>query len=78
MKCNACGNEHPPEKVTWTERNPSQQPRPYHCTSCWQTRRDDKQDIYWDTGTVAEAQACVKHGPHGPAPGGCCLLLDSN
>src|SRR5712691_8315782 len=38
MACRACGKEHPPETVTWSERNESQQPRPYHCPQCWQTR----------------------------------------
>ena len=77
MTCNACNKAHPPESVTWTERNPSQQPRPYHCPSCWQARRDDKEEAYWDTGTVAEAEACRKHGPHAPAPGGCCLVTSN-
>ena len=73
MKCAACGKEHPPEKVTWSEGNPSQQPRPYHCPQCWQTGRTDKKHKYWTTGMVAQAENCPKHGRHSPAPGGCCL-----
>jgi hypothetical protein len=74
MSCVACSKEHPPEKVTWSEENPSQQPRPYHCTDCWQVRRSDKTPSYWKTGTVGQAQSCSSpHGGHRPAPGGCCL-----
>jgi DNA-directed RNA polymerase subunit RPC12/RpoP len=73
MRCVACGKEHPPEKVTWSERNPSQQPRPYHCPQCWQAGRSDKENTYWHTGTVADAENCREHGRHSPASGGCCL-----
>jgi len=70
MKCDACRKEHPPERVTRSEGNPSQQPRPYHCPSCWQATRGDKKHRYWNIGTVAEAESCSNHGRHRPAPGG--------
>ncbi len=73
MKCKACDKEHPPEEVTWSERNSSQQPRPYHCPRCWQTRRKRTKRSNWDTGPVRVAKACTRHGAHEPAPGGCCL-----
>jgi hypothetical protein len=75
MACRACSSEHPPAKVTWSERNPSRQPRPYHCPQCRvadQERRDREPD-YWQIGTVEEAETCAAHGRHRPAPGGCCL-----
>ena len=71
--CPCCGKSHPPEQVMWSEGNPLQQPRPYHCPQCWQAQRPGRMDTYWKTGTVAEAEGCREHGRHQPAPGGCCL-----
>jgi hypothetical protein len=73
MSCRACGRAHPPEDVTWSENNESKQPRPIHCPQCREAQRGDKSPSNWTTGSVAAAQACVNHGPHRPAPGGCCL-----
>jgi hypothetical protein len=73
MSCKACGRNHPPDRVTWSERNRARQPRPYHCPICREANRADKIPNNWDTGTVAEATGCVTHGAHAPAPGGCCL-----
>lgn len=73
LRCARCGKEHPPEKVTLSEGNPSKQPRPYHCRCGPETRRGDKRAGYWREMTVAEAQSCRSHGRHASAPGGCCL-----
>ena len=73
MQCQWCGKSHPPENVTWAEGNKAKQPRPYHCPKCREANRGDKIPDNWKTGTIAEAEACRKHGRHRPAPGGCCL-----
>jgi len=52
------------EKVTWSEGNPSQQPRPRHSPECWQANRSDKRRSSWSTGTLAEAEKCSRHGLH--------------
>src|SRR6267142_2491407 len=67
MPCKACGRNHPPDRVTWSEKNRAKQPRPYHCPICREANRAYKIPNNWATGTVAEATGCVTHGAHAPA-----------
>ena len=73
MKCAVCDKEHPPEPVTWSEGNPWQQPRPYHCPRCPEANAENKQEGWWKTDSVRAAEHCRTHGYHSPPSGRCCL-----
>ena len=64
MKCSVCNKEHPPEPVTWSEGNPWQQPRPYHCPRCPEANADNKQEGWWKTDSVRAAENCRTHRYH--------------
>lgn len=60
MQCKY-GHDHPPKGVTAATRNPTNQPRPYHCPDCPEANKPDKVPGHWKNYAIDDAQLAKYH-----------------